>query len=312
VKYKTGLTSNILRNILVDFNATRDNTIGTWLDSSNTVTLQFDPSTSIHDIAKLAYHNNFTSSTGGNTSAVFNILQKDGVFGTNREAKYNLTPINSKFLGLYQKLQGGGAIDLSEFVAEGFTESGAQIEDTRTINIKGYSEISELQIFKPDPEIIRDTYRNTVIESVSDAGSSLIDVLPIVQSLDSFYKLFCNNPNYRLDVPYDIKTLGNTDLLARNARKLSAEYPELEPGNTQAKIYNTILFNSKAISFRVQGQLYRKAGTFFYLQPRRQSANDKHYDSLVGFWYIVKITHAFNGNAYDNVITAVNPFTRNN
>lgn len=311
-RYKTGLCSNIVRNILMDYNATQSQTVGTWNNTNATVTLQFDPSASIHDILCLAYHNNSTSSTGGYKDAIFNLLSKDGDFGTNRNDLYTLTPINDKFLKLYRSLQGSGRIDVSETVTEGFMESGAQIEDTRAGNIKGYSEISELQILRPDPQVIRDTYRNTVIESVSDSGSSLIDVISIVESLDNFFKLFCNNPNYRLDIPFDITTLSNPDLLAKNARKVSAMYPELEPANTQAKLYNTILLNSKAINFRVRGQLFRKSGTFFYLQPRRQSNNDKHYNSLVGFWYIVQVVHVFNGNTYDNIISAVNPFTRNN
>ena len=311
-KYKTGLVSTILRNIITDFNATQEITTGTWIDSSNSVTLQFDPSESIHNIANLAYYNNFTSATGGYIDAIFNLLSKTGDFGTNQNSKYTLTPINAQFLQLYRSIQGNGRIDVTDTVVEGFIEAGAQVEDARTGIIKGYSEITELQIFKPDPQVIRDTYRNTIIESVNDAGSSLIDVLPIVQSLDNFYKLFCNNPAYRLDVPFDVTTLSNTEIISRDARKISAYYPELEPGNTQAKIYNTILLNSKAVNFRVRGQLFRKAGTFFYLQPKRQTSNDKHYNSLVGFWYIVKITHVFSGNTYDNVITAVNPFTRNN
>ncbi len=311
-RYKTGLCSNIMRNILYDFNATRELTVGSWTDTTSSVTLQFDPSASIYDILVLAYYNNCTSSTGGYKDAVFNILSKDGDFGTNRNALHTLTPINRKFLELYRSIQGTGKLDVSGTVAEGFIEAGAKIEDTRTGNIKGYSEISELQIIRPDPKVIRDTYRNTVIESVSDAGSSLIDVISIVESLDNFFKLFCNNPNYRLDVPFDIKTLGTPELLAKNARKISSMYPELEPGNTQAKLYNTILLNSKAINFRVRGQLFRKSGTFFYLQPKRQANNDKHYNNLVGFWYVVQVVHIFNGNSYDNIISAVNPFTRNN
>lgn len=312
VKYKTGLVSDIMKNILTDYNATSTSNIGDWNPTSSPVTLQFDPSSSIHAISEIAYLNNFTSATGNYTDAIFNLLTSSGEFGTNRDSKYVLEPINKQFKDLYNAIQGRGTLDVSSTVVEGFVESGAQIEDTRTGIIKGYNEITELQVFRPDPEVIRDTYRNTIIESVSDSGSSLIDVISIVQTLDNFYKLFCNNPNFKLDVPFDLRTLENSENIARNARKISSFYPELEPGNTQAKLYNTILFNSKAINFRVRGQLFRKTGKFIYFQPRRQTDNDKHYNNLVGFWYIVKIIHVFNGNTYDNIITCVNPFTRTN
>lgn len=312
-KYKTGLASDIMKNILVDFNALRETILSpNWFSTTGTIDLQFDPSTSINDIFHLAYYNNFASTTGSYTTSMFNLIRWEGDFGTNRNVKFLLEPINKRFLQLYGKLQGAGQIDVSDIVTEGFVESGARVEDSQTGVLKGSSEVTELQITLPDPETVRDSYRNTIVESVSDKGNSLIDVISIVQSLDNFYKLFCNNPNFKLDIPFDIRTLGSSETIARNARKVSAYYPEIEPGATQARLYNTILMNSKAITFTVPGQLYRRAGHFFYFQPRRESSNDKHYNNLVGFWYIVKIVHVFNGNTYQNIITAVNPFTRNN
>jgi len=316
-RYKNGLTSDIIKNILEDYNQTGISNISdNWIDSTYPVNLQFDPAISIGQIYKLAYLNNFTSNTGKLGDSVFNLLRDGSDIFEPSTPTYTLEPINKKFLDLYSKLRGQSVTDLSDTVIEGIIESGAQPEDSRTGIIRGYSEITELQIRQPDPITVRDVYRNVVIESVNESGTALVDVLPIGETIADFYRLFCNNPNYRLDLPFTDEIL-EASSLGINAIKRTAAYPELEPGLTQAKLYNTILLNSKMITFKIKGQLYRKPGYFVYFQPRRQTSSslntvDEHYNSLVGFWYIVQVKHIFEGNAYDNVITCVNPFIRNN
>jgi hypothetical protein len=312
-RYKTGRVSDIMRNILDDFSQTTliyDH----WNDTTDEVDLQFDPSSSILDIYSLAYRHNFTSNTGAYQDAVMNIQRDNGDIFTRLDTKHGLEPINDRFLKLYSKLYGASKLNLEDSVIEGIMESGAQPEDMRTGMGKTFSEATQVQILRPDPKRVRDLYRNVIVESVDENGVAKIHHLKILETLANFNRLFCNNSNYSVDIPVDLR-LTDPEIQGADAIKYSAVYPELEPGLTQAKLYNSILFNSKMITFKVKGQTYRQPGYFIYFQPRREasstiSGKDAHYNSLVGFWFIVEVRHVFTGNTYDNIITCVNPFVR--
>jgi hypothetical protein len=317
-RYKTGLTSDIMRNIIEDYNQTTTSLIDAWTDSTNLVDLQLSPSMSIKDIFYKAYHNNYVTTSGSQDDTVFNLIMEctnQKSFFSRTNCKYSLEPINKRFIDLYSKLQGQSTLFLQDTVMEGIMESGAQPEDTKTGIIRGFSEADEIQIIRSDPTLIRDMYRNVVVESINESGVSSTAILPLMNTLANFYRLFCNNTNYRLDLPIDERLL-EASANGLDAIKISAYYPELEPGGTQAKMYNMLLLNSKMITFKVKGQAYRRPGFFIYFQPRRQEGTtvegDKHYRSLVGFWYVVQVRHILEGNTYDNIITCVNPFIRNN
>jgi|GEM_PF-6766064 len=313
-RYKKGKVSDIMRNILDDYTrGSREYDV--WTDTTDEVSLQIDPTHSIEDIYNMAYHLNYTSATGAYQDAIFNLNRDNGDVFNRLDIASALEPINKRFLDLYSKLQGQSVLLLSDSVLEGITETGAKPEDQKAGMIKGFSEADEVQITHPNPGVIRDLYRNIIVENNDPSAVTRLVELPILESLANFERLFCNNPNYRLDIPTDSRLLQN-EIKSSNAIKISAEYPELEPGLTQAKMYNTILFNSKMITFKVKGQIYRQPGYFIYFQPRRDESQiitrDDHYNSLVGFWYIIEVRHIFEGNAYDNIITCVNPFVRNN
>lgn len=309
--FKQGLASDIMRNILNEYNNSDESTIGEWIDSTNEVDLQFDQRESIRNIFNLAYYNNYTSNTGGLTESIWNVMKDDGDVFNRTVTDYRLEPINKRFQELYKNLQSDKILNLTDSVMEGIAESGADASDTKTGMIKGFSEADKVQIFQPDPKIVRDLFRNTVVEHVDDSGSSSIAVIPILETFDNFFKLFCNNPNYRLDIPYDLNQL-NDETRALDAIRISAYYPEIEPGITQARLYNAILFNSKLLTFQVKGQIYRQPGYFIYFQPRRRSPDDPHYFKNVGFWFVTEVKHIFEGNTYNNIVTCVNPFVRNN
>lgn len=309
LKYKTGLTSDIIKRIFTDFSETDIIDTDQWNDSSGTVDFHINPATSIHDIYNLAYDNSFKSSTGREQDAVCNILKDDGdIFNRTKTSLY-LEPINKRFLDLYRNVNNNKLLNLSDTVVEGILESGADDSDSKTGFIKGSSEAEMVQYYEPDPTIIRDYFRNILISYTNESNSSTIHQISIVESLDNFFKLFCNNPSYKLDIPFDINTLNDTTR-ASNPKKYEAYFPSLEPGLTQAKLYNTILLNSKLITFQLKGQCYRQPGYFIYFQPRRK--NEKHYKKYVGFWYIVEVKHIFKGNSYTNIITCINPFTLTN
>lgn len=311
-KYKTGLASDLLKNILTDYNTSVQPNVGTpWTATTNSNDFIINPTMSVDELFDHILLYNFTAQSGNYVDAVTNIVKKDGNVFTGYDSKWTLTPINQKFLALYSKIQTNAKdVDLSDVLLESFAEGGSQNAAGTTGFVRGYSEIQEMQILRPDPAIVRDIYRNIIVESSDKSNNSLIDTLPIMRSYENFYKLFCNNPSYKLDVPYDFTQQIDVASANKNARRYSALYPSLEPGSTQALLYNTFLFNSTTIRFRVRGQLYRKPGYFIYLEPRQSMNDDAHYKQYVGYWFITDVQHIFKGNTYDNIITCVNPFVR--
>lgn len=309
LKYKQGSTSGIMENIFKEFAHTDIIDRDQWTNTSGTVDFHIKPTTTIHDLYALAYENSFITSTGSEKDAVRALLKDDGdIFNRTKTSLY-LEPINKRFLDLYRNVNGNKLLNLSDTVIEGIAESGADNSDMKTGLIRGSSEAEMVQYYEPDPLIIRDYFRNIFVSYINDSNAAEMYRISIVESLANFFKLFCNNPSYRLDIPFDISTL-NDITRSSNPIKYEAYFPSLEPALTQAKLYNTILFNSKLITFQVKGQCYRQPGYFIYFQPRRK--NEEHYKKYVGFWYVVNVKHIFKGNSYTNIITCINPFTQTN
>lgn len=308
LRYKQGRTSDIVRNIFNDYS--NENIIDDeWIDSSGTVDLHIDPTTSIHDIFALAYALTFTTASGTIEDCVCNVLKDNGNIFDRTKSNLRFEPINKRFLDLYRNINSNQLLNLTDSVIEGIAESGASPIDTKTGLIKGFSEAEMVQYFEPDPTITRDLFRNIIVSHTDNSNVSEIAVIPIIQSLSNFYRLFCNNPNFKLDIPFDIAEA--TDETNRaDPVKYEAYFPSLEPGLVQAKLYNTILMNSKLITFQIKGQCYRQPGYFIYFQPRHR--NDAHYRKYVGFWYVVEVKHIFKGNSYTNLVTCINPFIQTN
>jgi len=309
LKYKRGSTSNIIRSIFNDYSTKNIIDDEKWSNSTGIVDLFIDPTTSIHDIYSLAYKHTFISPTGIVNDSVKGVLKDDGDIFNRTSTKLALEPINKRFLELYRNVNNGKVLNLSNTVIEGIAESGAETADIKTGFIRGFSEAELVQYYEPDPTITRDLFRNIQINTTNESNEAQIHNISIIDSLANFFRLFCNNPNYRLDVPYDLSNL-NDITRTTEPIKYEAYFPTLEPGLTQSKLYNTILLNSKLITFQIKGQCYRQPGYFIYFQPRRR--NNTHYKKYVGFWYVVEVKHIFRGNSYTNSITCINPFTQNN
>ena len=307
LKYKRGLCSDILHNIFTDYSNSDIIDDELWETSTNQAELHINPSTSIHDIYTLAYDSCYTSYTGLPKDAVCSLMKDNGDLFNRTKTDLYLEPINKRFLELYSNVNNNKLLNLTSSVIEGIMESGADNADIKTGLIRGSSEAEIVQYFEPDPTITRDYLRNIIVSTTTDSNTSQQHRISIVESLDNFYKLFCNNPLYKLDIPYDIEALTNETRVS-NPIKYESYFPSLEPHLTQAKLYNTILLNSKLITLQIKGQCYRQPGYFIYFQPRHKS--DKHYKKYVGFWYIVEVKHIFKGNSYTNVVTCINPFTQ--
>ena len=311
-RYRSGTPSDLIRNILTDYNnSSQTNISDTWTTTSGNAEFNVKPNMCVEELVDHLQLYNYTTQSGNYVDAVSNILAKDVEAIANSSSKWSFTPVNAPFLKLYSKLQNNvGNIDLSDVVLESFAEGGANVDNTKIGYVRGYSEIKDLQILRPDPKIVRDTYRNIIIESTDDSNNFLIDTLPIQRTFESFYRLFCNNPNYQLDIPFNPEAQLSVADTNVNAQRISALYPSLEPGSTQALLYNTILFNSTTLKFKVKGQIYRKSGYFIHFEPRQAINDDPHYKQYAGFWFITEVQHIFKGNTYDNIITCVNPFIR--
>lgn len=62
------------------------------------------------------------------------------------------------------------------------------------------------------------------------------------------------------------------------------------------------------IVFRVLGSTHRRSGRFIDITSKSQISDNKIADSLLGRWFIVKVTHVFSGNKYFNIIEAIKTY----
>lgn len=62
------------------------------------------------------------------------------------------------------------------------------------------------------------------------------------------------------------------------------------------------------IVFRALGSTHRRSGRFIDITSRSQISDNKLANTLLGRWFIVKVTHVFTGNKYFNVIEAIKTY----
>lgn len=62
------------------------------------------------------------------------------------------------------------------------------------------------------------------------------------------------------------------------------------------------------IVFRALGSTHRRSGRFIDITSTSQISDNKIADTLIGRWFIVKVTHVFSGNKYYNVIEAIKTY----
>lgn len=62
------------------------------------------------------------------------------------------------------------------------------------------------------------------------------------------------------------------------------------------------------IVFRTLGSTHRRSGRFIDITANSQIADNKLANTLLGRWFIVKVSHIFSGNKYYNVIEAIKTY----
>lgn len=62
------------------------------------------------------------------------------------------------------------------------------------------------------------------------------------------------------------------------------------------------------IVFRTLGSTHRRSGRFIDITSTSQIADNKLAGTLLGRWFIVKVTHIFSGNKYYNIIEAIKTY----
>jgi hypothetical protein len=62
------------------------------------------------------------------------------------------------------------------------------------------------------------------------------------------------------------------------------------------------------IVFRALGSTHRRSGRFIDITSKSQISDNKLANTLLGRWFIVKVTHVFSGNKYFNVIEAIKTY----
>ena len=62
------------------------------------------------------------------------------------------------------------------------------------------------------------------------------------------------------------------------------------------------------IVFRTLGSTHRRSGRFIDITSTSQISDNKLANTLLGRWFIVKVTHVFSGNKYFNIIEAIKTY----
>lgn len=83
------------------------------------------------------------------------------------------------------------------------------------------------------------------------------------------------------------------------------KYNEL-PRNSM--FLDLLISGGNNIVFRVLGSTHRRSGRFIDITSKSQISDNKIADSLIGRWFIVKVTHVFTGNKYYNIIEAIKTY----
>jgi hypothetical protein len=73
-------------------------------------------------------------------------------------------------------------------------------------------------------------------------------------------------------------------------------------------LLDLLISGGNNIVFRVLGSTHRRSGRFIDITSKSQISDNKIADSLLGRWFVVKVTHVFAGNKYYNIIEAVKTY----
>ncbi|MGA1048848.1 MAG: hypothetical protein ACO3UU_12640, partial [Minisyncoccia bacterium] len=114
-----------------------------------------------------------------------------------------------------------------------------------------------------------------------------------------------NNSAPNTAVETDSGFYGSENTVSLNA--ITTVVPEISEwkDGIKAMVLKSFIYDNTAITFRVQGNLYREPGYFIRVKVEQNQEDKKKTQDMSGYYFVISIKHIFSGVNYQNEIVAV-------
>ncbi len=228
--------------------------------------------------------------------------------------KYVLINLGKYIREFFEKLKSSESdsnVDLSDYVTDTFTMGG-----TFTNKTLGANFVDKYDIIKPDYKDVLSKkwvdYRNSFTDNIV-SGATLNEYIPY-RLLRNYFQKAILGFTYESNLPEKslAKTTqqGESEILTTD--NTFAVTPEIREwaDSLISMIMKSFIFDNIAITFRVQGNVYREPGKFIRVIASNESSKD--VDDINGYYFVTSVKHIFKGSGYENEIIAVKFYLNRN